>query len=415
MIRKGYIIYDPQSIMLYYKDILSNQSINYSDKEILSLVYSISSELDFVADSGNQAICSSSRVIILMSKLLTGLISMSPKVLDKELCKSSKGLQLVGIYKKFMMGGDGNAFKKSILKLLAPFGGECKQYSSKLVSLKPQYDDHFISFMPNVNFSNIDMLLFVKEIFRHFKNNLPICFYIGSGLFLPSGIYIRFHSSKNESDKIYKRFVKFSNDYSFQKTKIICPYQTFFSSIFLSEINSVTKQSLLVVLSSLSKVVLLKKWNQNYKLLVAYNLLNDLKKSVKTNEWDTFINESFIKLLPDLIDNNYIYNEGELCTQRSKITSSVKDIYKKTAVSIQKSLIGMISVSKECMYDLTPLVDVISSIIVNGAEKESFNSRNFSNNNNAVAFNILDFAMSVLGFDNYEKAIVIHHIIEVNK
>ena len=75
----------------------------------------------------------------------------------------------------------------------------------------------------------------------------------------------------------------------------------------------------------------------------------------------------------------------------------------------------MISVSKECMYDLTPLVDVISSIIVNGAEKESFNSRNFSNNNNAVAFNILDFAMSVLGFDNYEKAIVIHHIIEVNK
>jgi len=49
------------------------------------------------------------------------------------------------------------------------------------------------------------------------------------------------------------------------------------------------------VLSSLSKVVLLKKWNQNYKLLVAYNLLNDLKKSVKTNEWDTFINESFIK------------------------------------------------------------------------------------------------------------------------
>jgi hypothetical protein len=100
------------------------------------------------------------------------------------------------------------------------------------------------------------------------------------------------------------------------------------------------------VLSSLSKVVLLKKWNQNYKLLVAYNLLNDLKKSVKTNEWDTFINESFIKLLPDLIDKNDIYNEGELCTQRSKITSSVKDIYKKTAVSIQKSLIGMISVSK---------------------------------------------------------------------
>ncbi len=56
----------------------------------------------------------------------------------------------------------------------------------------------------------------------------------------------------------------------------------------------------------------------------------------------------------------------------------------------------MISVSKECMYDLTPLVDVISSIIVNGAEKESFNSRNFSNNNNAVAFNISLVSLKII-------------------